>query len=109
MMMMMMMMINLPTDQYSHDSNVNIKGTDELSQYKDLEIEVIRMWRVRTKLCSCKWTIRSNYEKAQKGTVFKFCNIAVVPLYYVSLNAGHCSDITTKWQFFRTGGGILYN
>jgi hypothetical protein len=30
------------------DSNVNTKETEELSKYKDLEIEVSRMWKVRT-------------------------------------------------------------
>jgi hypothetical protein len=32
------------------DSYVNTKGTDKLIQYKDLEIEVIRMWKLRTKI-----------------------------------------------------------
>ena len=31
------------------DSNVNIKETEKLSKYKDLEIKVSRMWKVRTK------------------------------------------------------------
>jgi hypothetical protein len=30
------------------DSNVNTQETTKLSKYKDLEIEVSRMWRVRT-------------------------------------------------------------
>jgi len=30
------------------DSNVNTKETEELSKYKDLQIEVSRMWKVRT-------------------------------------------------------------
>jgi len=30
------------------DANVNTKETDELSKYKDPEIEVSRMWKVRT-------------------------------------------------------------
>ena len=40
------------TDQYSHtdDSNINTKETEKLSKYKDLEIEVCRMWKVRTKI-----------------------------------------------------------
>ena len=32
------------------DSNVNTKDTDKWSKYKDLEIEVSRMWKVRTKI-----------------------------------------------------------
>jgi hypothetical protein len=31
------------------DTNVNTKETEILSKYKDLEIEVSRMWKVRTK------------------------------------------------------------
>jgi hypothetical protein len=31
-------------------SNVNTKETEKLSKYKDLEIEVSRMWKVRTKV-----------------------------------------------------------
>jgi len=40
------------TDQYSHihDSNINTKETEKLSIYKDLEIEVTRMWKVRIKI-----------------------------------------------------------
>jgi len=34
-----------------NDSNVNIKDTEKLSKYKNLEIKVSRMWKVRTKLC----------------------------------------------------------
>jgi len=33
------------------DSNVNNKQTEKLSKLKDLEIEVSRMWELRTKLC----------------------------------------------------------
>jgi hypothetical protein len=32
------------------DSNVNTKETEKLSRYNDLEIEVNRMWKVRTKV-----------------------------------------------------------
>jgi hypothetical protein len=32
------------------DSNINTKETEKLSKYKDLEIEVSRMWKVRTKI-----------------------------------------------------------
>jgi hypothetical protein len=32
------------------DDDVNTKGTEKLSKYKDLEIEVSRMWKVRTKI-----------------------------------------------------------
>jgi len=32
------------------DSNVNKKDPDKLSKYKDLVIEVSRMWKVRTKI-----------------------------------------------------------
>ena len=34
------------------DSNVNTKETEELSKYSDMEIEVSRMWEVRTKVCA---------------------------------------------------------
>jgi hypothetical protein len=33
-------------------SNVNRKEIEKLSKYKDLEIEVSRMWKVRTKIVS---------------------------------------------------------
>ena len=33
-----------------YDSNVNKKDPDKLSKYKDLVIEVSRMWKVRTKI-----------------------------------------------------------
>jgi len=33
-----------------NDSNVNKKETEKLSNYKDLEIAVKRMWKVRTKV-----------------------------------------------------------
>ena len=33
----------------SDDSHVNRKETDKLSKYKDLEMAVSRMWKVRTK------------------------------------------------------------
>jgi len=32
------------------DSNVNTKEIEKLSRYKNLEIEVSRMWKVRTKI-----------------------------------------------------------
>ena len=32
------------------DSNVNTKENEKLSKYKDLEIEVSRMWKLRTKI-----------------------------------------------------------
>jgi hypothetical protein len=32
------------------NSNVNTKENEKLNKYKDLEIEVIRMWKVRTKI-----------------------------------------------------------
>ena len=31
-------------------SNLNTKETEKLSRYKDLEIEVSRIWKVRTKI-----------------------------------------------------------
>jgi hypothetical protein len=34
----------------SDDSNVNIKGTEELSKYKDLKIAISRTCKVRTKI-----------------------------------------------------------
>jgi hypothetical protein len=33
-----------------YDSNVNTKETEKLSKYKDVEIEVSRVWKVRTKI-----------------------------------------------------------
>jgi hypothetical protein len=40
------------TDRYRYidDSNVNTKETEKLSKYKDLEMAVRRMWKVRTKI-----------------------------------------------------------
>ena len=38
----------MPTDPI--DSNVNTKETEKLSEYKDLENEVSRMWKERTKI-----------------------------------------------------------
>ena len=32
------------------DSNINTEETDKLNKYKDPEIEVSRMWKVRTKI-----------------------------------------------------------
>jgi hypothetical protein len=32
-----------------HDLNINTKYAAKISKYKDLEIEVSRMWKVRTK------------------------------------------------------------
>jgi len=32
------------------DSNVNTKEIEKLSKYKDIEIEVSRIWKVRTKI-----------------------------------------------------------
>ena len=32
------------------DSNINTKETEKLSKYKDLEIEVSRMWKLGTKI-----------------------------------------------------------
>jgi hypothetical protein len=32
------------------DSNVNTKETEKLSMYKDLEIDISRMWKLRTKI-----------------------------------------------------------
>ena len=34
------------------DSKVNTKETEKVSKYKDLEIEVSRVWNVRTKIVS---------------------------------------------------------
>ena len=34
-----------------NDSNLNTKETEKLSKYRNLEIKVRRMWKVRTKLC----------------------------------------------------------
>jgi hypothetical protein len=56
----------LPTGQYGHTnhSNVNTKETEELSKYKDLKIEVSRMWKVRTKTVPC---IIGTLETIRKG------------------------------------------
>jgi len=42
----------LPSDRYclSGDLNFNTKETEKLSTYKDLDIEVSRMCKVRTKI-----------------------------------------------------------
>ena len=44
--------VKMHTDRKSHtgDSNINTKETEKLSKYKDLEIEVSKLWRVRTKI-----------------------------------------------------------
>ena len=31
------------------DSNISAKGFEKLSKYKDLEIEIAKMWRMKTK------------------------------------------------------------
>jgi hypothetical protein len=36
------------------------QNTEKLGRYKDLEIEVRRMWKVRTKIVRYKWNIRSS-------------------------------------------------
>jgi hypothetical protein len=33
-----------------HDSNVNTKEIENLRKYRDIEIEVNRIWKVRTKI-----------------------------------------------------------
>ena len=43
---------DLPTDRYSHTRNMNTKENKQLNKYKDLEIEVSRMWKLRTKIVS---------------------------------------------------------
>jgi hypothetical protein len=35
-----------------NDSNINTKETEKLSKYRDMEIAVKRMWKVRTKILS---------------------------------------------------------
>jgi len=40
--------------------HVNTKETEKLSKYKDLEIEVSRMWKMRTNCVSYKRSIRNN-------------------------------------------------
>ena len=42
----------MPADNIAipDDSNVNRKENEKLSKYKDLEIDVSRMWKVRTKI-----------------------------------------------------------
>ena len=42
---------DFPTGRYGHtnDSNVNTQKNEELSTYKDLEIEVSGMWKLMTK------------------------------------------------------------
>ena len=42
----------------SDDSNINTKETETLNKYKDLEIEFIRMWKVRTKMTGALRTIK---------------------------------------------------
>jgi hypothetical protein len=42
------------------DSNLNTKDNEKLSKYKELEIEVSRMWRVRTKTVPVIRSIRNN-------------------------------------------------
>ena len=43
------------------DSNINKKETAKLSNYKDLEMDISRLWKVRTKtVLSYTWNIRNN-------------------------------------------------
>jgi hypothetical protein len=35
-----------------HHNNSYTKGTEKLGKYRDLEIKVSRMWKVRTKIVS---------------------------------------------------------
>ena len=46
------------------DSNVNRKETEKLSKYKDLEINVSRMWKVRTKIVPIVITALGTIKKA---------------------------------------------
>jgi hypothetical protein len=46
------------------DSNVNRKETEKLSKYKDLEIDVSRMWKVRTKIVPIIITALGTIKKA---------------------------------------------
>jgi hypothetical protein len=34
----------------AENNNVNTKGTDKLSKYKDLDIVISRLWKVKTKI-----------------------------------------------------------
>jgi len=49
------------------DSNINTKETEKLSKYKDMEIKVSRMWKVRTKIVlvivSALGTIKKGLDK----------------------------------------------
>jgi hypothetical protein len=56
----------LPIDNIAipDDSNVNRKETEKLSNYKDLEIDVSRVWKVRTKIVPIIITALGTIKKA---------------------------------------------
>ena len=56
----------MPADNIAipDDSNVNRKENEKLSKYKDLEIDVSRMWKVRTKIVPIIITALGTIKKA---------------------------------------------
>ena len=53
--------IAIPTDK-----NISTKVTEKLSKYKDLEIEIERMWGMKPGNTSSDWSSRSHQERKQK-------------------------------------------
>jgi len=43
-----------------NDSNINIKETEKLSKYKDLQVEVSRLCSEHKNCASYNWSIRNN-------------------------------------------------
>jgi hypothetical protein len=44
-----------------NDLNINTEVIEKVNKYRDLEIEISKVWKVRTKNCaSYVWSIRHN-------------------------------------------------
>jgi len=96
-----------------HDSNVNTKETEKLSKYKDLEIQVSRMRKVKTKIVSLitgalgtsKMGLDKNFQllpghplatELQKITLMSTAHIIIEVLGYITLITCLDLDITRR-------------